>query len=835
MGRRLPWFIAKGKAELFRKVKLATSGRLQTLLAFLPVPLRTSVVGNLEGLRARLVEILTVKLGYLDHAPYVAFGAWYSIYDQDLDGAKTFLCSCVAEHDTAVQAGKSHMLHRITPRLCVAGTLVRVDIDAFLAGTEPLHRYPHLFLALLEYALIPAVERRIEAVHARIKFVGQRAYGAGVPFVCAAIRSARHLDMLKASADFATFACSQWHSRTLADKVLRLRYNPGELKGKSLDQQLKKIYQTGIDQEFADTLAARTNVAHFRQDTADMRMALPRPPETVWQSCLLLKTILDRGCFISLPHDLIHLCRLAPGGQPPIPPESRPADVAVETALVSLPEIQFSSQTSSLFQVINNSCEGRVIVQCHHIALDRRFHVTIQLWKPVDRTDDHPNKVVAQMEAGENILTLDIRPLVLHIGRVLAEGARWLVHKSTVDPSYRILPLALCDASPSMSSLVPIEAAPAETIQAMVPAERRFTLADEEEQSIVLRVLTNSQAYVLSGRTVAVTDETLQDVSEVTVNALVQLGAVKAQQEEGALRLSLVPSAIEWKLTHGLAYPLPLGRVTTPRSLMQKSKVELGIALCSDNWVAQTGRLAPHAPAGPRVFSRGWTKPVAYFACLCAAENLFTKGIPDIRHVAPSSYYRCLMLLEGDALHSMLLALEDMQDVDFRRLLRDMQCGPDDDDPVPIEDLPEGFPAAPDAIVPCLSLPVPPPMDLWPRCLARSPGFEDMKIYFDHGTSGGKSQKGYAVCSRCGICRWKNCNSADTREIYCATMVAWQRACAAVGGRPVDHRLYMPPDAHVADALDGLTLEDCWKTNNHNPCHDIKFPHTNNPIIEFQF
>ncbi len=76
-------------------------------------------------------------------------------------------------------------IHRISHRFFAPGTVVRADIDRFSAPTsdEPLWKFQNLFVALLEYALTPVLERRIEEVHARIKRIGYFAFHGGLPYL----------------------------------------------------------------------------------------------------------------------------------------------------------------------------------------------------------------------------------------------------------------------------------------------------------------------------------------------------------------------------------------------------------------------------------------------------------------------------------------------------------------------------------------------------------------------------------------------------------------------------------------------------------------------------
>ena len=801
MGRRLPWLIAKGKTELLRKLRVATSTPLQTLLAKLAPAKRVTVVAALEGLRLDLIEIITEKSGYMDHAPYVALGAFYSVYDDDLVAAKRHLRTCIDECDAAVAEGKQKLLHRESTRLFLPGSAVRPEVDTFLAGELPLHSYPRLFLALLEHALMPVVERRIEAVHATIKAFGRTAIGAGVPCVCAAIRCNRNLDLLMASTAFMEYACAQWRSRSLWDQALRLRYTQAELQNKKVADKILMIYQTGIGQEFEDTTESRARLKLWQIATSDTRMAKPRPPESVWQTTVFLKSILDRGAPVSIPRDLFDACRLPPEQLPAIPAAFRPATVAVDTALGEVPEIEFNHETSAIFQVINNAPETRVLCETPHVAEDRRFHVSVQLWTIVDPDPTRPRQIIAQIDTRSSITALDIRPLVLNIRRTLLEGARWAVRKSAALPSVRLLPEQLHNYR---ASILPIADEMPPHSNAIVPLHHSFGLVDMEEQAVVLKVLVDRGAFLNIGVHISGDIEQLADVSDLTIRGMVERGVLVAKEHapSGITSLALMPGAIDWTLTHGLEHPVPLARSTTGREPLRKTKLELVLALQSDGWATDTGHLVPTSPQGRRVFNLTWSKPLSYFACLADADRVFGKGVPEVKHNGTSNYYKCLLLLDGERLESVLLALEDMNDELFRLALKDIDDGIDDGDRDGGDlQLLGGGGAIP--IMPPM-MREPGPGDEWVRVNATAHGFPAQKIYFDHSSPG--RQKGYSVCADCGVCRWKMCHG--TIHEYASTVLAWARGCHQCGRMAQTHREWTPPQDHVLDARNSLVLAE---------------------------
>ena len=96
----------------------------------------------------------------------------------------------------------------------------------------------------------------------------------------------------------------------------------------------------------------------------------------------------------------------------------------------------------------------------------------------------------------------------------------------------------------------------------------------------------------------------------------------------------------------------------------------------------------------------------------------------------------------------------------------------------------------------------------WCRCIARAgPAGPEQKVYFDHYTSGsGGTQRGFARCTVCGVCRWRG--RTTSRELYCAEMLAWSLDCERVHAKCKErHRGHQPTPADIAAAESVPLLE----------------------------
>jgi len=679
---------------------------------------------------------------------------------------------------------------------------VRLQIDMFLAGDKPLWEFPRLFRVLLEYALIPAVERRIEAVHAHIHRIARACFGAGLAYICAFIRCEKHLDRLASESGFQDLATKDFRSRALADRVLHLRYPADELRHKTFQEKLLMIYQTGREQEFEDTAAARTANAEFKIATSDTRQNAAKPPDHKHQPLLYLKSLLENNCLFAAPIPLLDMATASPDEFQEPPPGFRALDTAIAAAVEPAPDIVFDDRASRLFQVVNNNPQSRVLVASHHIDQDRRAHVCVLISTVRDADPTRPNKVIVTFPS-KVLTTLDLRAWVPHIGRVLTELSKWRLRRSATTPEYR--PEGACPLPlPSVvrASVFP-ELATSST-DLVAASSSALMLVDRDEVQECFDAFVAKGAFAGSGVSIVGTDEVLDDVSELTIQTLVRRAVLKCSTTGAVSQFALNPSCVHWSLHHGLVHPVPLTRITTSLPLLKKTKMEIILALRCDGWQDAQGQvLAPCQPGGPRLFSQSWQKPLAYFACLHDLDRVANKGVLAVRHDGKNLYYRCLLLLEGAPMQEFLLALEDTPELLMRKMLRN--AGDDDIEEVhPIEDLPEGFrnhglghPIALDFI---------PPPTMLSRCIVSATGFNDQKVYFDHLTSGGAKQKGYSVCSICGTTRWKVVDVA--REQYLAIYLAWARGCMKSGGTRELHRPWVPPPADVQEALLSLHTTD---------------------------
>ncbi len=155
--------------------------------------------------------------------------------------AQQILQTCLGEVDQVVAAGKANRLDRIARRLSMEGSGIRAAAQAFISSQDAkLEDHLVLYIALMEYSLIPFVERRIEKVHATVQHVGQGSFGVSVEQLCAAMRERRSLDLVKRSSELHEICVDRCHQRSRVDQVLSIRLLKATLASKPFKEKVRR-------------------------------------------------------------------------------------------------------------------------------------------------------------------------------------------------------------------------------------------------------------------------------------------------------------------------------------------------------------------------------------------------------------------------------------------------------------------------------------------------------------------------------------------------------------------------------------------------------------------
>ena len=285
-GRRLAWWIAVGFGEFKQNLTTCTSERLQTLLAEVDSSARGEATSRLELMRTRLVEYYVAKYEYLFHGVRYSIGAFYVTEGGSPEQSREILAKVLDEVDSLVAQNKSEQLDRVTQKLYLPGGSLRRHAELYIHNTDlQLREVPILYIKLQEYALIPAVGRRIEAAHAHIKRVGQNAFGIQLPQLCAMMRETQNLQALRDDFSFKQFCIDSWHSKRLLGDILIMRMGADELKGMSRKAQHDLVYQCSLGLEYENKAAEKQSQVKFSAEATAICAKPQKPamkPNCVW-------------------------------------------------------------------------------------------------------------------------------------------------------------------------------------------------------------------------------------------------------------------------------------------------------------------------------------------------------------------------------------------------------------------------------------------------------------------------------------------------------------------------------------------------------------------------
>ena len=188
---------------MLEEVAHASSEECEKTLRDLDEAKRQQVLGWMAQLRSKMRECLTDKLGFWNSIPFCLLGVFWCVLGGPMDKSKAILRKALAEFEIVVAQGRLSTMHRVARRLLSPDHFCGRELRAWVsAADEPLRNFPYAYVTLLEYALIPLVERRIESCHARLKHLIQKARAMLAPAVCAAMREDYNVDLLKTNPKF---------------------------------------------------------------------------------------------------------------------------------------------------------------------------------------------------------------------------------------------------------------------------------------------------------------------------------------------------------------------------------------------------------------------------------------------------------------------------------------------------------------------------------------------------------------------------------------------------------------------------------------------------------
>ena len=386
-GRQGAWWIVHGIDALLTEIKDCKSDKFETFLNLLPEDHKVMLLGYVSEMASKLIEVIKQKMQFWRHIPWKVIGVFWSVLSDDPADVswRAILKECIDEFDQAVAAGRVLSLHRVARRLLSPSTPCGRELRELHENEDKrLADYPFAYWAVLCYALIPLVERNVEAIHAMLKRLGRAMTHVDVPYACAVLREPVHVGLLESSKAFHTFCIDNYRKRLLFDTVLKNRYSDLELKGMGSREKLRNIYQCTLTSQFESMDAARDEHKVFKDAVDSRKLPLPlaysKPPTQIKQTVQLIKGVLQVGHYYSLPEQLFEsLAQAVPetvdfGDQ-------QPADIVLDRVYGSVPEFDFAAHKEGtarcvFFRVVNTRPEARNTMDIPHVS-DIRFRIVV--------------------------------------------------------------------------------------------------------------------------------------------------------------------------------------------------------------------------------------------------------------------------------------------------------------------------------------------------------------------------------------------------------------------------------------------------------------------------
>ena len=810
-GRRLAWWIATGFNEFLEELRHATSPLLQKILLDVDSQTRATLVTTLEEFRTSLLDEHLHKDEYLFHPPFLAIGAFYCTQGGTVAKSQAILKDCLDEVDQAIAGGKQDQLERNTLRLFKPGQAVAEAARSFIARQDPkLEDFPVLYVSLMEYALIPFVERRIEKVHATIKRAGAIAFGASVSQLCAVIRESVHLDTLRRSAEFHAFCVSKWHERSIMDQVLAMRCPKSTLAKMKYREKLDMVYQCGLRQEYADMSASIEAHERFKALTAHTRGA-PVALNVQERACVsyLRGVLVPGGCF-SMPTLLLESVMWGTWKRTDAEADPDPIGTCLELAAQPLAGSQPGSEFT-FFSVVTNNVEQRKLRHTAH--LERK--TTCVTIRRLNKIASYPGSRYAVSTDMSCLLTLDLRGLVASMRQTMTtlfkwEKTGWHAVPKFVDLRANCLQRLSYCASPAPSIVGEAPSASSTVCDRLVPVSEAVQGGEAPVlDKVALRLF--SEGAIVGQKEMLWSD--LDGLQFDVLDQMYKAGLVSLRTNEfGETMVALRPEALKFESLVGVFNPRLVHRVFTQGiPPWKRTKLQLVMELVQEGFEPGTP-VSTLRQDSDLVVSASWSKPLTYFAALACRQDIWQKVDTGIAHDQVDYYYRCLLFLEGGALATVLEQAAGKGDQWFKAQLGDIGTQ-EVDDGDGMSAIAAGTSAAGTHVVAqSLRDPV---VDVapelgWTRVVAHlgDPSLK-LKIWFDHFSSNSAVQRGFTNCRHHGCIRYTPVCGQVSKERYIAEMVVWHLD----GGREdipdkATHLKHKPSTEAVDAVLSDLGMED---------------------------
>ncbi|CAK0828340.1 unnamed protein product, partial [Prorocentrum cordatum] len=676
--------------QCLEALKKCDSDELQLAMGKLDCEPRAQLLRLQTQLADSLVEELSDKFAFKDVIPYAALKIYMcEIPGGNLHSARMDAADCARQYDSAVEAGRGHLLHRVAHLLLRPGTHCRSELDDFANGVgHSLRDFTHLHSMIMRYALIPIVGRRVEGAHAIIRRLGLIAKNMSPPCISASNSEAEHLARLDNDAEFKRYCQSTWSSKSLLNDLLSLVVPGDALKEMSRKDKINRVYQCDLASEFKDLSVERQSHDTWKLLTQHLRSAHPGFPYSWKIVVTYLKEKLCSGSIFSLPTSLYNLALVDHGPDEIDISAVNPWEQAIDVIGHEPSEFQFDAVDSvTFFEVVNPWPEKRKqIALSHIIEWGDRVNVRRRLTLQTDVCD----RSVTLLCDADYAETLHMRPLVHDLKRSLLSLYTWAVmgdwsalgvrQRNLGEPEHIVAaPRSLVIPSASDALVV---SSPAEVVALPDVGElalERYEATTSEKMVACLGKLRDLQhGDDRDDDPVWVQYTALEGVHMNTIQDLHKAGAITAVNDEfGELVVCLQKAGTMFRAVRKVGRPLQLCFVDSTKFA---SKLDMIFALLRGGW--KPGATRPFKIRGARKFMCNKDRPLSYFACLLQVDMLFEKGLKQLPHDLKDYHYQCFLRLAGHALLAFEADLQSHGLEECRRLLRDAPEAPVDAPPL---------------------------------------------------------------------------------------------------------------------------------------------------------
>ena len=464
------------------------------------------------------------------------------------------------------------------------------------------------------------------------------------------------------------------------------------------------------------------------------------------------------------------------------PPDAKPSELALVAADPPLEVFRGAVADNVFFQIVKTNPEARVRPDLPHAPYARTVISVVECL--LVKAYDDKSQALVSIDLGSH-RQVDVRALVEDFDMVAKTCFRWSVMGKAATMRARPSPFEVDTDSYQLVPEVgiePHEASSSSSSSAVVPVAPP---GRDAEVAALLHDLVKRQAFSVGGggpiKVSALLAKHPKDLLPQVLSAGVLVQTV-APSGEDMVHLNM--PAVSWSVNIGLAEPVQHIRVAPHMPPLKTHKLQLVMQLHMEGWSPKPKLTDDFSLGGDLVYRSGFQQPASYFAALLQSEAVFGKGVPQIIHGRTDGYYKCLLLLKTGALNPILADIATRDDAWLKQQLKDSRCpedggdGQDEDESEADPDLP-ALADLPASLVGGDTLVVEQVAQVsFTRVIVDTGvGSEQLKIYFDNFTGGGREQRGFCNCEKHGCIKYRTVGG-ESKERFCAWMYLWHSSRA---------------------------------------------------------